>query len=66
MSYGLETVAGRRRHAFETLFELMESGVVRTDLFPVRAFRLAAYREALRSLLEKGESNLVKAAFDFR
>ena len=40
--------------------------VVRTDLFSVRTWRLEDYRAAIGGLLEKGTSNLVKVAFDFR
>jgi threonine dehydrogenase-like Zn-dependent dehydrogenase len=66
MSFGRETVDGQRRHAFDVALAWMADGRIRTDLFPVRTFRQADYREALRSLFEKGTSRVVKVAFDFR
>jgi len=66
VSYGMETVGAVRRHAFEVALDWMREGRLRTDLFPVRTYPLHAYREAIRSLLEKGTSHVVKAAFDFR
>lgn len=66
VSFGMETVRGRRRHAIEILLEMMEGEKLRLDLFRVQTFRLADYRNALRSLLGKSQGRTVKVAFDFR
>jgi threonine dehydrogenase-like Zn-dependent dehydrogenase len=66
LSYGMEEVRGERRHAFEVAFEMMDQKKLRLEEIPVQTYRLADYREALRDLLHKGNSQLVKAAIDFR
>jgi len=66
MSFGMETVRGKRRHAVEIVLEMVEEGRLRLDLLPVRTFRLADYRMAFRSLLGKSQDRTVKVAFDFR
>ena len=66
LSYGMEEVRGKRRHAFEIAFELMEQKRLLLEEIPVQTYRLAEYRNALRDLLRKGNSRLVKAAIDFR
>ena len=62
LSYGMETVEGRRRHAFEAALEMIEQKRIRLDQIPVATYPVADYRKALRDLLQKGDSRLVKAA----
>jgi threonine dehydrogenase-like Zn-dependent dehydrogenase len=66
LSYGMETVEGRRRHAFEIALEMIETGRIRLDPIPVQAYPLADYRKALKDLLNKRNSRIVKAALDLR
>ena len=66
ISYGMETVEGRRRHAFEIVLEMMEQGAVRLDRIPVATYPVAEYGSALKDLLNKGNSRIVKAALDLR
>lgn len=66
LSYGMETVEGQRRHAFEIALEMIEQKRIRLDQIPVAIYPLADYRRALRDLLRKGDSRLVKAALTRR
>jgi L-iditol 2-dehydrogenase len=66
MSYGMETLQGRRRHALEIALEMIDQNKLRLEHIPVQTYRLADYRTALRDLLDKRNSRIVKAAFDFR
>jgi len=66
MSYGMETIGGERRNAFEHVFQMVEEKRLRLDLFPVKGYRLSDYGAAMKSLLKKGVSRHVKAAFDYR
>jgi len=62
ISYGMETVEGRRRHAFEIALEMIEQERVRLGQIPVATYPVADYKKALKDLLHKGDSRLVKAA----
>ena len=66
LSYGMETVEGQRRHAFEIALEMIEQERVRLDQIPVATYPVADYRRALKDLLHKGDSRLVKAALTLR
>ena len=66
ISFGVETVQGKRRHAIEIVLEMLEEKRLRLDLLSVQTFRLADYRVALKSLLGKSQAQTVKVAFDFR
>jgi hypothetical protein len=66
MSYGMESFQGERRHAFAIAMEMIEQERIRLDRIPVETYRIREYRQALEDLLRKGNSRLVKAAFDFR
>ncbi len=66
ISFGTEMLDGRPRHAFEIVLEMMEQDRLRLDLLEVRTFRLSDYASAFKSLVEKGRTRAVKAAFDFR
>lgn len=66
ISYGMETIEGKRRNAIEHVFQMVEDQRIRLDLLPVKGYRLSDYRTAFESLLKKGVSRHVKAAFDFR
>lgn len=66
MSFGMETVQGKRRHTVEIVFEMVEEGKLRLDLLPIQTFRLTDYRMAFRSLRGKSQGRTVKVAFDFR
>jgi threonine dehydrogenase-like Zn-dependent dehydrogenase len=62
VSYGIETVEGRRRHAFEIAMEMVDRKRIRLDEIPVATYPVAEYGRALRDLLNKRSSRLVKAA----
>jgi threonine dehydrogenase-like Zn-dependent dehydrogenase len=66
VSYGMENFQGERRHAFAIALKMIEQQRIRLDRIPVETYRIADYRRALEDLLCKGNSRLVKAAFDFR
>jgi len=47
----METVEGRRRHAFEIALEMIEQERIRLDQIPVATYPLADYRKALKDLI---------------
>ncbi len=64
-AFGVETFEGRRLHAMQIYFELLDRGL---DVSPIvtHRFPLDEYREAFLSLHRKGKSGAVKALFTFR
>ncbi len=66
VSYGMETLQGERRHAFEIALEMIEQKRLHLDRIPVEPYPFADYGRAIGDLLHKGNSRIVKAALDFR
>jgi threonine dehydrogenase-like Zn-dependent dehydrogenase len=64
-AFAVETFEGRRMHAMEAYFALVQSG--RLDLSPLitHRFALADYRRAFAALADHGRSGAIKAVFDF-
>ena len=65
-AFGVEEVAGVRKHAFAHYLDLVVDG--RVDLRPMltHTFRLEQWRDAFLAIANQGESGAVKVAIDFR
>lgn len=63
---GIETFEGRQLHTYEVVFDLIRSGRLRLDGLLTHRFGLEDYRQALATIVNRGGSGLVKAAFDHR
>src|SRR6478736_1517321 len=65
-AFGVEEVAGVRKHAIAHYLDLVVDG--RVDLRPVltHTFRLEQWRDAFLAIANQGESGAVKVAIDFR
>jgi threonine dehydrogenase-like Zn-dependent dehydrogenase len=64
-AFAIEEFEGRRIHAMEVYFELVQRGVDLTPLI-THAYAVRDYRRAFLSLADHGRSGAVKAVFDFR
>lgn len=64
-AFGIETFEGRRLHAMQIYFELLDRGMDVSSIV-THSFPLDDYREAFLSLHDKGKSGAVKALFTFR
>jgi len=62
----IEEFDGRRVHTYELTFELIRDGRLKLDGFLTHRFRLEDYRRALWTIVNRGRSGCVKAAFDHR
>ncbi len=62
--FGIEEIGGRRQHAMEWYFELLQEG--RVDLTPIvtHRFALGAYRQAFLACYDQGRAQAVKVLFD--
>jgi len=67
-SYGrcIEAFNGRQMHTYEVVFELLGAGRLQLDGLLTHRFRLEDYRQALAAIADRGQTALVKAAFDHR
>lgn len=65
-AFGVEEVEGRRRHAIEHYLDLVRSGRIDLTGMLTHEFRLEQWREALRTIIDQGETGAIKVAFDFR
>jgi threonine dehydrogenase-like Zn-dependent dehydrogenase len=63
-AFGVETFEGRRLHAMQIYFQLLQRGLDVTPIVTHR-FPLARYREAFLTLHRKGKTAAVKALFAF-
>jgi threonine dehydrogenase-like Zn-dependent dehydrogenase len=65
-AFGVEEVAGARKHAFAHYLDLVVDG--RVDLRPMltHTFRLEQWRDAFLAIANQGETGAVKVAIDFR
>jgi threonine dehydrogenase-like Zn-dependent dehydrogenase len=63
-AFAVEDFEGRRLHAMEVYFELVQRGLDLSGLLTHR-FALESYREAFLSLYDKRGAGVVKAAFAF-
>lgn len=59
----VETYAGRRLHTYALVFEWLQQGRLRLDGLLTHRFPLGDYRAALATLLSRGRSGVIKAAF---
>jgi threonine dehydrogenase-like Zn-dependent dehydrogenase len=60
----IETYQDRRLHTYEVVFELMQQGKLDLGGLLTHRFRLDQYKEALKTIIGRGESGAIKVAFD--
>jgi threonine dehydrogenase-like Zn-dependent dehydrogenase len=65
-AFGDETFEGRRRHAFEHFFALLQDGRIDLTGMLTHRFRLPEWREAFTTIVDQGTTGAIKVAFDFR
>lgn len=65
-AFGMETFEGRKQHAFEHFFRLLQDDRIHLDGMLTHRFRLAEWRDAFTTIVRQGETGAVKVAFDFR
>jgi threonine dehydrogenase-like Zn-dependent dehydrogenase len=65
-AFGDETFEGRRRHAYEHYFALLQDGRIDLSGMLTHLFRLAEWREAFTTIVRQGDTGAIKVAFDFR
>ncbi|MBQ91552.1 MAG: oxidoreductase [Acidimicrobiaceae bacterium] len=65
-AFGIEEADGRRRHAFEHYFGLVEDGRVDLRSMLTHTFPLEEWRSAFGVLADQAGSGAVKVAFDLR
>lgn len=63
--FGVELMAGHRRHAMEHYLNLVEAGRLNPAALVTHRYRLEQWQEAFRTLHAKGSHHAVKAVFDF-
>ncbi len=63
--YGIETLAGRRAHAFEHLFSLLEHDELELSGIATHRFPLQSYKDAFLTARSKGSAPAIKVVFDF-
>jgi len=59
----IETFDNRKMHTYQVVFELIQSGRIRTTGLLTHVFALQEYRQALAMLADRRNSKLIKAAF---
>ncbi len=65
-AFGIEEVEGRRQHAIEHYFDLVEAGRVDITAMLTHTFPLAEWREAFVTIATQGDTGAVKVAIDHR
>ena len=55
-----------RKHAIEHYLDLASAGRVSLRDMVTHEFRLAAWREAMTTIIDQGQTGAIKVAFDFR
>jgi len=65
-AFGIEEVEGRRRHAIEHYFDLVNDGRVAITSMLTHTFPLAQWREAFATIATQGDTGAVKVAIDHR
>lgn len=65
-AFGVEEVDGVRKHAIAHYLDLVADGRVDLDGLLTHTFRLDDWRHAFTTLVEQGETDAIKVAFDFR
>jgi len=63
--YGVETLGGRRAHAFEHFFGLLERGEIDLSGVVTHRFPLGDYKDAFLTARSKGSAPSIKVVFDF-
>ncbi|HEX3776414.1 MAG TPA: alcohol dehydrogenase catalytic domain-containing protein, partial [Polyangiaceae bacterium] len=63
--YGVETLAGRRAHAFEHFFGLLEQNAIDPSGIATHRFPLESYKEAFLTARSRGSAASTKVVFDF-
>ena len=65
-AFGDETFEGRRCHAFQHFFGLLDEGRIDLSGMLTHRFRLDEWREAFGTIVHQGDTGAIKVAFDFR
>jgi len=65
-AFGIEEVDGVRKHAIEHYLDLVRSGRIDLDGMLTHTFRLDDWRDAFRTIIDQGDRDAIKVAFDFR
>jgi threonine dehydrogenase-like Zn-dependent dehydrogenase len=65
-AFGDETFEGRKQHAFEHFFRLLQDNRINLDGMLTHRFRLGEWRDAFTTIVRQGETGAIKVAFDFR
>jgi threonine dehydrogenase-like Zn-dependent dehydrogenase len=63
-AFGMESYAGRRQHAMEWYFELLQSHPMNATVIISHRFALDRYRDAFMACYRQGRSGAVKVLFD--
>ena len=64
--YGIETIQGSKRHAFEIAIDVMHHNHALFEGLVTHTFRIDDYKDALNTVRRKSRSRAVKVAFDYR
>jgi threonine dehydrogenase-like Zn-dependent dehydrogenase len=65
-AFGIEEVDGERKHGIEHYLSLTEAGRIDLTGMLTHQFRLDAWRDAFRTIIDQGETGAIKVAFDYR
>jgi threonine dehydrogenase-like Zn-dependent dehydrogenase len=65
-AFGIETVEGVRKHAFEHYFDLVLSGRIDLTGMLTHIFGLSEWREAFCTIADQGRTGAIKVAIDSR
>ncbi len=65
-AFGVEEVDGVRQHAIEHYLDLVRDGRIDLSGMLTHTFRLEDWRDAFRTIIDQGDRDAVKVAFDFR
>jgi threonine dehydrogenase-like Zn-dependent dehydrogenase len=65
-AFGVEEVDGERQHGIAHYLALTEAGRIDLTGMLTHQFRLDAWRDAFRTIIDQGETGAIKVAFDYR
>lgn len=65
-AFGQETFEGRRVHAYEHFFDLIQAGRMDLSGILTHRFDLDDWRDAFTTIVRQGDTGAIKVAFDFR
>lgn len=65
MAIGMENYQGERKHTFEIFLELLQDKRIDVKPLVTHRFKLAQYKDAFRTCIDKQSNESVKVVFDF-